>query len=77
MEGKKLLAPALILLEACRLSMSFSLDSLKGFLSSQLPFHCLPPAHQVGQLQARSGVKNYLKGVTYALQLPLTSRRKG
>lgn len=46
-----LLEPALILLEACRQSMSFSLASLRGSLSFLLPFHCLLLAHQPGQLQ--------------------------
>lgn len=46
-----LLEPILILLEACRLSVSFSLASFKGSLSSLFPFHCLLPAHQAGQLQ--------------------------
>lgn len=46
-----LLEPALILAEACRISVCFSLASLKGSLSFPFPFHCLLPAHQPGQLQ--------------------------
>lgn len=46
-----LLEPALILAEACRTSVSFSLASLKGSLSFPFPFHCLLPTHQPGQLQ--------------------------
>lgn len=46
-----LLEPVLILLEARRLSVSFSLASFKGSLSFLFPFHCLLPVHQAGQLQ--------------------------
>ena len=46
-----LLESALILVEACRLSVSFSLASLKVSTSFLLPFHRLLPAHHLGQLQ--------------------------
>lgn len=44
---------ALILLGACELSVSFSLDSLKGSLSFPLGFHCLLAASSAGQITAR------------------------
>lgn len=44
---------ALILLGACELSMSFSLDSLKGSLSFPLGFDCLLAASSAGQITAR------------------------
>lgn len=44
---------ALILLGAGELSMSFSLDSLKGSLSFPLGFHCLLAASSAGQITAR------------------------
>lgn len=44
---------ALILLGACELSMSFSLDSLKGSLSFPLGSHCLLAASSAGQITAR------------------------
>lgn len=43
---------ALILLGACELSVSFSLDSLKGSLSFPLGFHCLLAASSAGQITA-------------------------
>lgn len=46
-----LLEPCLILAEACRISVCFSLASLKGSPSFPFPFHCPLPAHQPGQLQ--------------------------
>lgn len=54
--------PVLIPAEACRISVSFSLASLKGSLSSPFPFHrLLPAAHQLrADFNKWSGVSTYL-----------------
>lgn len=44
---------ALILLQACKLSLSFSLDSLKGSPSFPFGFHCLLSPSSAGQITAR------------------------